>query len=63
MTWLVFCLLPLVLQIAEGSYGNVQTCGVQYVKPGDDFEVDCRSDHAATTTVGSVVAVHIEQLW
>ena len=44
--------LSIVVAAEDELYGDIQTCGVQYVKPGDQFQIECRSDHAALTTVG-----------
>lgn len=32
-------------------YGNLYTCEVQYVKPGSDFQIPCKSDHATDTRI------------
>ena len=48
--WLIVCLSSALL--AEGQlYGNLYTCGVQYVKPGSDFQIPCKSDYATDTRV------------
>ena len=35
----------------QGRYGKIDICDVQYVEPGADFQIECKSDIAVTTKV------------
>jgi len=35
----------------EAPFGNIQTCGVHYVKPGDSFKIPCHTDHGIQTAM------------
>ena len=38
-------------------FGDISTCSVKYVHPGDDFDIRCTSDHSLWTRVGFVHSV------
>ncbi|XP_063694835.1 uncharacterized protein LOC134826408 [Bolinopsis microptera] len=54
MRALFFITLSFVLLAVNGQagmYGDIDLCTIQYVKPGDDFEMDCRSDSALSSRI------------
>lgn len=49
--FVIVVLAALTANVHCVSYGDIQMCEVQYVKPGDDFQMACRSDHASATRI------------
>ena len=61
MSRLLFLLLlhaPFVSS-ADYRYGNIKTCGVKYVKPGEDFAIACKTDHGIASRVGNYINISI----
>ena len=40
-----------LLALHHHHFGDIQTCDIKYVKPGDDYDIRCESDHAILTRV------------
>lgn len=48
-----------LLTLHQNHFGDIQTCDVKYVKPGDDYDIRCESDHAILTRVSYCLSLII----